>query len=162
MLIGPDAPVVFETHLKSTHMEHAWDFYKPRLESEYPEVDGKLSIQSYLKALDICYQRFCSKAEREGEAYSLNTPDYCVFHCPFNKLVQKSFGRLLYNDFLRNPEDVKFAEATRFKSLKVEETYFDKDLEKTFVGLSKDLYNEKVLPSCLLSKQLGNMYTASL
>eukprot|EP01135_Chromosphaera_perkinsii_P007120 Nk52_evm3s704 gene=Nk52_evmTU3s704 len=162
MLIGPDAPLVFETGLKSTHMEHAWDFYKPRLESEYPEVDGALSIQSYLKALDICYQRFCSKCEKQGENFDLTHADYSVFHCPFNKLVQKSFGRLMYNDFIRDSSNPKFAEMQRFKDKKVEETYFDKELEKAFVGLSKDFYNEKVLPSCLLSKQLGNMYTASL
>eukprot|EP00126_Sphaerothecum_destruens_P004424 Sdes_comp18181_c0_seq1m7702 len=62
MLVGPNAPLVFERGLRATHMEHAWDFYKPRMESEFPEVDGKLSIESYLKSLDICYQRYCERA----------------------------------------------------------------------------------------------------
>jgi len=43
-------------------MEHVYDFYKPDLQSEYPVVDGKLSIQCYLGALDKCYQRFRTKA----------------------------------------------------------------------------------------------------
>ena len=35
-------------------MEHAYDFYKPNLSSEYPVVHGKLSLQCYLSALGLC------------------------------------------------------------------------------------------------------------
>jgi hydroxymethylglutaryl-CoA synthase len=45
-------------------MAHTYDFYKPDLSSEYPIVDGKLSVQCYLSALDHCYQLFCSKTEK--------------------------------------------------------------------------------------------------
>lgn len=34
MLIGPDAPLVVEPH-RGTHMEDVYDFYKPRMVSEY-------------------------------------------------------------------------------------------------------------------------------
>lgn len=43
-------------------MCHVYDFYKPDLTSEYPTVDGKLSIQCYLSALDSCYANFSRKA----------------------------------------------------------------------------------------------------
>lgn len=36
MLIGPDAPIAFESKLRASHMAHAYDFYKPNLASEYP------------------------------------------------------------------------------------------------------------------------------
>ena len=36
MLIGPDAPIVFESKFRGSHMSHAYDFYKPNLASEYP------------------------------------------------------------------------------------------------------------------------------
>jgi len=36
MLIGPDAPIVFESKLRASHMAHVYDFYKPNLASEYP------------------------------------------------------------------------------------------------------------------------------
>jgi hydroxymethylglutaryl-CoA synthase len=36
MLIGPDAPIVFERSLTGTHMANVYDFYKPNLASEYP------------------------------------------------------------------------------------------------------------------------------
>jgi hydroxymethylglutaryl-CoA synthase len=56
MLIGPHAPLVLDRGLRATHMQHVYDFYKPDMGSEYPTVDGKLSIQCYLSALDKCYQ----------------------------------------------------------------------------------------------------------
>lgn len=43
-------------------MQHAYDFYKPDMSSEYPVVDGKLSIQCYLHALDKCYEVYSSRA----------------------------------------------------------------------------------------------------
>lgn len=49
--------------LKGSHMQHAYDFYKPDMVSEYPVVDGKLSIQCYLNALDKCYQIYRQKAQ---------------------------------------------------------------------------------------------------
>jgi hydroxymethylglutaryl-CoA synthase len=36
-------------------MEHAYDFYKPNLDSEYPVVDGHHSVNCYFRALDNCY-----------------------------------------------------------------------------------------------------------
>ncbi|XP_074577403.1 hydroxymethylglutaryl-CoA synthase-like [Curcuma longa] len=103
MLIGPNAPISFESKYRGTHMSHVYDFYKPNLASEYPVVDGKLSQTCYLMALDACYNRYCSKFEKfEGKQFSISDSDYFVFHSPYNKLVQKSFAHLYFNDFLRN------------------------------------------------------------
>jgi hydroxymethylglutaryl-CoA synthase len=63
MLLGPGAPVVFDAGIRATHMEHVWDFYKPDLHSEYPEVDGPLSNVCYVKAVDLCYNRYLEKLE---------------------------------------------------------------------------------------------------
>ncbi|XP_050273234.1 hydroxymethylglutaryl-CoA synthase-like [Quercus robur] len=35
ILIGPDAPITFESRVRGTYMAHAYDFYKPNLASEY-------------------------------------------------------------------------------------------------------------------------------
>lgn len=51
----------FPIGLRATHMQHAYDFYKPDMVSEYPVVDGKLSIQCYLSALDRCYSVYRKK-----------------------------------------------------------------------------------------------------
>ncbi|ONK56713.1 uncharacterized protein A4U43_C10F11960 [Asparagus officinalis] len=166
MLIGPNAPIAFESKYRGTHMSHVYDFYKPNLASEYPVVDGKLSQTCYLMALDQCYKQFCSKFEKyEEKQFSISDADYIVFHSPYNKLVQKSFARLYFNDFLRNSSSVQKEAKEKmepFSSLTRDESYQSRDLEKTSQQVAKDLYDEKVQPSTLIPKQVGNMYTASL
>ncbi|KAH1233768.1 Hydroxymethylglutaryl-CoA synthase [Glycine max] len=182
MLVGPDAPIAFESKLRGSHMSHAYDFYKPNLASEYPVVDGKLSQTCYLMALDSCYQLYCKKFEKlEGRPFSMSDSDYFVFHSPYNKvivmqefswrasrgaaLVQKSFGRLYFNDFLRNPsfvDEVARDTLAPYASLSGDESYQSRDLEKANQQAAKHLYDAKVQPSTLIPKQVGNMYTASL
>lgn len=60
MLIGPDAPMVFES-IRSTFIDHAYDFYKPDPRSEYPTVDGHVSIGAYLTAIDQCFSTIKKK-----------------------------------------------------------------------------------------------------
>ncbi|KAK1384917.1 Hydroxymethylglutaryl-CoA synthase [Heracleum sosnowskyi] len=166
MLIGPDAPIAFESKFRGSHMSHAYDFYKPNLASEYPVVDGKLSQTCYLMALDSCYRRYCHKYEKlEGKQFSMDDADSFVFHSPYNKLVQKSFARLMFNDFLRNASSVD--ESTKeklapFATLIGDESYASRDLEKATQQVAKSQYDVKVQPSTLVPKQVGNMYTASL
>ncbi|XP_057524630.1 hydroxymethylglutaryl-CoA synthase-like [Amaranthus tricolor] len=166
MLVGPDAPITFESKLRGSHMAHAYDFYKPNLASEYPVVDGKLSQTCYLMAVDSCYNLLCTKYEKsEGKQFSVNDADYVVFHSPYNKLVQKSFARLMYNDFLRSAssidEDAK-EKLSPFSNLSINESYQSRDLEKVSQQIAKPLYDKKVQPTTLLPKQIGNTYTASL
>lgn len=54
MLIGPKAKVTIYKE-RCSFMDHRYDFYKPNpskqqfnLDSEYPTVDGKISIDCYL------------------------------------------------------------------------------------------------------------------
>lgn len=47
LLIGPNAPLTFERGLRVTHISHAYDFYKPIMDSEYPLVDGKTLYLTY-------------------------------------------------------------------------------------------------------------------
>ncbi|KAJ4429245.1 Hydroxymethylglutaryl-CoA synthase, cytoplasmic [Periplaneta americana] len=171
MLIGANAPLVLDRGVRATHMKHAYDFYKPDLMSEYPTVDGKLSIQCYLSALDHCYQLFCSKSQkllldsREDERFELRHLDAVLFHVPYCKLVQKSLARLMLNDFVRSTEAEqaeKYPGLETFKHVKLEDTYFDRDVEKTFMTQSKGIFEEKTQPSLLLANQVGNMYTPSL
>ncbi len=94
-------------------MEDVFDFYKPTLTSEYPRVDGHLSNACYLRALDFCYLGYARKFQKtfgmsilfhtfycSGHPFTSNDFDFAVFHAPYNKLVQKSFGRYAWQDFL--------------------------------------------------------------
>lgn len=168
MLVGPNAPLVLDCGLRATYMKHAYDFYKPDLTSEYPTVDGKLSIQCYLNALDNCYQLYCKKACQrflKDKTVDLNSFDFLLFHTPFCKLVQKSVGRLMLNDFLNTPPEKiphLYPGLDNFKNVKLNECYFDKNVEKAFVTSSKNIFENKTHPSLLIANQIGNMYTPSL
>ncbi|MBA0737223.1 hypothetical protein Gogos_010695 [Gossypium gossypioides] len=117
-------------------------------------------------ALDTCYKYFCYKYEKlEGKQFSISDADYIVFHSPYNKLVQKSFARLLFNDFMRNAssvDDIAKEKLSPFSNLTGDESYRSRDLEKVSQQVSKSLYDAKVQPTTLIPKQVGNMYTASL
>lgn len=165
MLIGPDAPIKFERGLRAIYMEHAYDFYKPNLSSEYPVVDGKLSIQCYLNALDKCYQQYGEKASGSKRSYTIDDGDFYCFHSPFTRLVQKSFARLVLQDYFNDPNSEmngKYTGLEHLKGLTLEKTLGDKDIEKASMKAAGDSYQSKTVPTVLLGKEVGNMYTASL
>jgi len=75
MLIGPDAPIAFESKLRGSHMAHAYDFYKPNLASEYP-VSCSVSLQ-------FCVRELWSMGSHALKAY-FHLPHQCERnHCNF-------------------------------------------------------------------------------
>ena len=187
MLIGPNAPLVVEPGLRGSYMQHAYDFYKPDLTSEYPVVDGHFSINCYSEALDACYKAYNKrevtlKSSANGHANGTNGHvnghgvevmdssksgldrfDYMAFHAPTCKLVTKSYARLLYNDYLANPTSPVFAEVpAELRDMDYTKSLTDKTVEKTFLGLTKKRFNERVAPSTEAPTMCGNMYCASV
>ncbi|KAI9506011.1 3-hydroxy-3-methylglutaryl coenzyme A synthase [Coemansia spiralis] len=164
ILVGPDAPLALEFPLRGTFMEHIYDFYKPNLSSEFPIVDGPLSVTSYVRAVDHAYTAYLDKLEKvEGVTNpSLRDIDYIVFHSPYTKQVVKGFARMAYNDFLRNPENEAYAEVQQFKDVSREESYGNKVLEKAFINVSKKEFAIKTEPSLFAASNIGNMYTGSV
>jgi len=183
LLIGPDAPLVFEPGLRGSYMQHAYDFYKPDLTSEYPYVDGHYSVNCYSMALDAAYRAYCKReaqvvngtngvnghANGNGTAEPAvsKTPfdrfDYMAFHAPTCKLVAKSYARLLYHDYLAEPEHKAFAEvAPEIRDMDYARSLTDKVVEKTFMALSKKRFQERVNPSLQVATNCGNMYCASV
>jgi len=82
-------------------MEHAYDFYKPDMHSEYPIVDGKFSNTCYIRAFDACYNRYMDRlaAKIGQDKVSMDDIDYVVCHSPYHKLVAKSFARSVSDKF---------------------------------------------------------------
>lgn len=99
-------------------MADVYDFYKPNLSSEYPEVDGPLTVSTYIQAFDQSYQRYCEKlrkahghklangasavngnSKRTSSAIAstpiMQTFDFFLLHNPYNKMVQKAHARLV-------------------------------------------------------------------
>lgn len=148
MLIGREAPIVLGS-VRSSHFEDAYDFYKPNLSSEYPTVFGQESNVCYLRALDGCYRRFADKWEAVNrKKLTLDEWNHVVLHSPYNKLVKKSGARMMYNDFIRDHNLPLFkknaAELSKFLHLMPEETYNDRELEKSFTELARPMYKDKV------------------
>jgi hydroxymethylglutaryl-CoA synthase len=187
MLIGPNAPIVVEPGLRGSYMQHAYDFYKPDLTSEYPTVDGHFSINCYSEALDACYKAYNKREEtlkstanghangtnghvngngvhaEESSKTGLDRFDYMAFHAPTYKLVTKSYARLLYSDYVANPSAAAFTDVpAELRDMDYTKSLTDKMVEKTFLGLTKKRFNERVQPSTEAPKVCGNMYTASV
>jgi len=170
-------------------MANTYDFYKPNLSSEYPEVDGPVSVVTYVAALDAAYSSFREKTARAFKksahvnsinghvsplnghtndakpTFSLEDVDYAIFHSPYGKQTVKGHARLLYNDFLSSPSSPRFANIPSPESIlstSYTSSLTDKALEKTFITAAKPAFAKQVDPSMACSRRLGNMYTASL
>ncbi|XP_021571568.1 hydroxymethylglutaryl-CoA synthase, mitochondrial isoform X2 [Carlito syrichta] len=157
--------------LRGTHMENVYDFYKPNLASEYPLLDGKLSIECYLRALDRCYASYRQKIQKQWKQAGIDRPftlddlQFMVFHAPFCKMVQRSLARLMYNDFLSSSSTTQtslYEGLEAFRGLKLEDTYNNKDLDKALRKASLDMFNKKTKASLYLPSHNGNTYTSSL
>lgn len=179
MLVGPDAPLVVEPGLRGSYMQHAYDFYKPDLTSEYPIVDGHFSISCYTEAVDACYKAYNSReavlrkssslpaangaANGHAPELPLDRFDYMAFHAPTCKLVAKSYARLLYNDYLANPDAPAFVSVpAALRDIGYKASITDKSVEKTFMALTASRYAERVAPSAEVPTMCGNMYCGSV
>lgn len=181
MLVGPDAPLAFEPGKRGTYMQHAYDFYKPDLTSEYPVVDGHFSVTCYTEAVDACYKAYNAREEslqkngvpngvtKSGHdtAGDATTPldrfDHVLFHSPTCKLVAKSYARMLYNDYRAAPEHAAFESVPReLRDVSYNQSLSDKTVEKTFMALSKKHFQARVQPGIQVPTMCGNMYCASV
>lgn len=170
LLIGPNAPIIFDAGLRAFDMRHVYDFYKPNPQSEYPIVDGKLSIECYSTALDNCFRMYRKKSQMKlGAIPQLNSFTGILFHAPYCKLVQKSLARLkclelmALNQTTGNESIDKFLKICNLKSQSStsnDESY--RNVEKAFVEYSKNLFDETTQPALLMAEEIGNMYTSSL
>lgn len=102
ILIGPKGKITFNRE-RATFIDHAYDFYKPvpstnynNLDSEYPTVDGKLSISCYLRAVEECYSKMKEKCKGRN---LLAESDFLCFHSPFYKMVMKAYAHMYKQEY---------------------------------------------------------------
>jgi hydroxymethylglutaryl-CoA synthase len=116
--------------------------------------------------LDKCYNLLAQKAaDKNREVINLESFDGVIFHSPYCKLVQKSLARMLLNDVIRMSEEdisARFPGLASLRNTKLEESYFDRDVEKQIMTASKDTFDRKTKSSIYVANQVGNMYTASV
>ena len=121
------------------------------------------------RAFDRLRLRFLEEAKKAsgsaGPAFSLADVDYPVFHSPYGKMVQKAHARLVYNDFLANPDAPRYAnvpEREAWLAQPYKASLTDKNLEKTFMAVAKAQFENTVEKGMRCARRCGNMYTASL
>lgn len=94
---------------------------------------------------------------------SIDRFDFMCFHSPTTKVVAKSYARLLYNDYMSNPESPLFNEISHeLQNNSAEEPYYSKAMENKFMALSAKRFISCVQPSTLVGTMCGNIYTASV
>mmetsp|Transcript_35743 Transcript_35743/g.33876 ORF Transcript_35743/g.33876 Transcript_35743/m.33876 type:complete len:1078 (+) Transcript_35743:181-3414(+) len=163
MLVGRNAPLRIDLRTRTSHATHVWDFFKPKMDSEYPEVNGALSQTCYLQALDDCYTRYIAKQKSiRGVDSNITTEDFLLFHSPYNKLVQKSVSRLAFLDIVSGKLEDKNGDYKKWTSMPLDKTYEDKELESKLREIAMPIYKQKVSTGCEISKNTGNTYTASV
>ena len=133
MLIGPDAPLAM-VGPRMTHAAEVYDFYKPRGDTEYATVDGKLSQGAYL-TVDECWDTKAKLSHAAASAGGVNLDSfrYACLHSPYNKLVQKGFARLLCGDLAADPgrpEWAADAEAQKWAKVPSQESAHLREAEK--------------------------------
>lgn len=119
-----------------------------------------MSQTCYLRAIDDCYVRFIARQEGHypSSAQGVHATDFFLFHSPYNKLVQKSFARVLFHEMRAGRVDG--GALGELLTAPLESTYEDKTLEAKLKDLSLALYSDKVATGCEISRQIGNTYTA--
>merc|ERR1712244_214842 len=99
--------------------------------------------------------------------------DYWIFHAPYNKLVSKTFGRIIYHDFLEHPSiyyekykdnDAMTAFLKKYENIPYKDTVDTREVIKNFekIGKENNWYKLYVEPSTFIPKRIGNCYTASI
>lgn len=168
MLIGPDAPLAVSGP-RCTHASEVYDFYKPRGDTEYATVDGKLSQEAYLTAVDRCYAGLQAKRAATGDAAAATTGldafGFVCMHSPYAKLVQKGFARMLNADLIAAPAKAEWAadaEAQKWAAIAPAASVNDRDAEKALKRLSASRYDAMCLPAGSVSTKVGNCYTAAV
>ncbi|VDL38801.1 unnamed protein product [Hymenolepis diminuta] len=190
ILLGPNAPLVFDSGLRVCTMRNRYDFYKPLMKSIYPEVSGKLSISCYKEAVLTCYRQFKEKVEKFtgykvrvlGNRNLSEFPlDFICFHSPFYRLVAKSFSWMVLQDVKQAVSGMEInhnavngtqseccaAERAVIKELtpfvsEADSTEINRQVDEACLSASRELFEVKVAPSLRIASQVGNMYTASL
>ena len=158
ILVGRHAPhLVIDPFKKGCFSQNAWDFYKPYMEKEFPVVDAPATLRCYFNAVDKCCEELTKTLVSSSSRFSADknkdtiseTFDFHIFHSPFYKIVEKSFARIR-----RNEEKNDFSEEFG-KS-------WSKEVEREWVGKSREAFLNKVHPALVFSQRIGNMYTPSI
>lgn len=167
LLIGKDAKIRVESALRSTYSSHKYDFYKPDMASNYPVVDGKLSVKCYLNALMECYRGFKTKHDKicnEGSSMQTANFDCIIFHSPYSGLVKKAHSLLWAANTIDQSDghSLHIDDVTTYGVESLSNFDTDRQMQKHLTSKFGDQFCKQVEPTLRFARSIGNSYTASL
>lgn len=126
----------FLPELNAFYSKDVYDFWRPN-GSSTPFVDGKYSIECYLDALEFCTKDLQDNLMRQTGKNLLDFVEYFLYHLPFTKMVKKAHMRML-------------------------STLTPDASEEQISALYDGMFEEKIEPSLLGAREVGNIYTGSV
>ncbi|KAK7241087.1 hydroxymethylglutaryl-CoA synthase [Aureococcus anophagefferens] len=148
----------------------AMEWYAPQTyvaQTSLEEQDGcggKYVVGLGQEAMAFVDDREDIGSRKAPAATTLDAFDHCVFHAPYNKLVQKGFARLALGDdvLAGRVADPPAADWCAAGAAPYEASLADRGLDAALRKASAGAYDAKVAPATLIPKQIGNTYTASV
>ncbi|KAB0803553.1 hypothetical protein PPYR_00523 [Photinus pyralis] len=158
MLVGPNAPLVIDRGLRGTFMKYSLECSKTDVRLEHsPTVNNLNASEWYMETLQRTYQSYREKAQKQcDKIVTMDDFDYLLFHVPRCSVAKKAVDRLTVIDF------INCISKANCESFKNGESHEIENAEKAILDFSKETYEQKTLPSLLLTSRIGNMNTASL
>jgi len=77
-----------EPYPEAVYAEQVMDFWRPNYSAE-AMVDGRVSVDSYLRALEYTWRQYAGNS-----GLGLDDYDHLLFHAPFAKMVHKAYRRV--------------------------------------------------------------------
>jgi hydroxymethylglutaryl-CoA synthase len=176
MLVTEDPRLIeFERRVKAMFTKNENDFFRP-IGKDTAVVYGH-SNDCYLNAMREVMESYKKKVVAkglivpgEGETVT-DYFDYLNFHLPYPRMAEYAAAFLFRHEWRNLPRwksitaDLGCDEPKRSNYVDINEFLkADKEFRKKFVKhhAFQKVYKEKVEPSVVLSKQIGNIYTGSL
>ena len=168
MLIKPNPRLLELDDIYVTSFRHKYDFYRPP-ERDTAIVDSKNSKECYLEAMLEGLEDYTVLALKSG-MITLK-PGECLsdyfaminFHIPFPRMAENAaaeFFRRQWRGLLRMKSiEAAIGSEPKREDFKAHEKHLE-DFRDT--PTCKSAYKEKVEPTTLLSRQIGNIYTGSI
>ncbi len=124
-----------DTSCNGIFSSDVFDFWRPT-GHRVPIVDGKYSIECYLKALEGAHDHLLSNLNM-GKRRLIEDLDYFIYHMPFSHMAKKAHRHLV---------DLEY------------EGFSDEARENLF----RETFSRKVEPGLLGAREVGNIYTGSV
>lgn len=147
--------VVLDHNPMGTASADEHDFFRP-LFKDTPTVDGKHSVDVYLRLVEMAHQRyqqtFFQSQLKASPSDIIADTGALLFHVPFPKMAEYMAARIL----------MPIVGPTASKELKDPTLRAEAEREFRSSATFRDLFKEKVEPGIEMSREVGNIYSGAL